>query len=48
MIEHVFKKERKTRAENKYISVPFLSLYLPKRKNIVKNYVLDPDAKLVK
>jgi len=49
MIEHFFKKERKNKADKyKYVSVPFLGLYLPKRNNVIKNYVLDPDTKLVK
>ena len=48
MINHFFKNLRKRSADkNKYFSAPFLELYLPKRKNLIKNYVLDPDTKLI-
>ena len=45
----VFKKERSHASEkNKYFSAPFLELYLPIRKPLIKNYVLDPDVRLLK
>lgn len=48
MINHVFKKSRKKTPERaKYYSAPFLELYLPKRNNLIKNYVITPDSKLV-
>lgn len=48
MINHIFKNIRKNSAKrNKYFSAPFLELYLPKRKNLIKNYVIDPDTRLI-
>ena len=48
MINHIFKNIRKKSAKkNKYYSAPFLELYLQNRKNLIKNYVLDPDTRLI-
>lgn len=42
MIEQVFKKPNKKGAEKyKYFSAPYLDMYFPKRKNVIKNYILE-------
>jgi hypothetical protein len=49
MIEQVYKKpNRKGVEEYKYFSAPFLDLYYPKRKNVIKNYILEAESKSVK
>lgn len=49
MIEHVYKKDsNQGGGKYKYFSTPFLNAYYPKRKNVIKNYVLDPDTKNIK
>lgn len=46
MIEQVFKKPNKKGTEKyKYFSVPFFDVYFPKRKSVIKNYVLEVDEK---
>lgn len=46
MIEQVFKKPNKNGTEKyKYFSVPFFDVYFPKRKSVIKNYVLEVDEK---
>lgn len=49
MVEHIFKKSsNKYGAEKyKYFSTPFLDIYYPKQKILIKNYVLEPDKKLI-
>lgn len=50
MMEKIFRKPDKKCAEKylKYFSAPFLEIYYLKQNNILKNYVLDPDIKLIK
>lgn len=51
MIEHVFKKPSQKRCPKhkgaekyKYFSAPYLDVYFPERKNVIKNYVQLPDS----
>jgi hypothetical protein len=49
MIEHVYKKSNKKGTEKyKYFSAPFLDVYFPKRKNLIKNYILAPGSESVR
>ena len=55
MIEQVFKKPRQKRCPKhkgaekyKYFSAPYLDAYFPERKNVLKNYVLEIDAKKIR
>jgi len=49
MIEHVYKKSNKKGVEKyKYFSAPFLDIYFPKRENIIKNYILEPDIQHIR
>lgn len=49
MIERIFKKANKKGAEKYlYFSAPFLHMYFPKRKNLIKNYIFEPDYRLLK
>lgn len=44
----IFKSPTKQSTEKyKYISAPFLDLYHPYKKMLIKNYVLDPDIKFL-
>lgn len=48
MTEQIFKKTNKQGAEKyKYFSAPFVDIYYPKKKNLIKNYLFIPDKKLV-
>lgn len=45
----IFKKPNRKGAEKyKYFSAPFLDIYFPRKKNIIKNYLLEPDIKTIK
>lgn len=50
MITEVLKKKKNIAPdEEKYshISPSFLDIYLPKRNNLIKYYILDPGVKLI-
>jgi len=48
-MENVFRNQPKYNAEKyKYFSVPCWDFYHQKQKKILKNYILDPDIKLIK
>lgn len=49
MVGQVFKNSNKKGAEKyKYFSAPFIDIYYPKQKNLIKNYMLEPHKKLIK
>lgn len=49
MINRVFKKELKGETDRyKYFSVPYIEIYYPRRKTLIKNYILEPNSKIVK
>lgn len=48
MVEQIFKKSNKKGSEKyKYFSLPFLDLYYPKKKNVIKNYILEREKKFI-
>ncbi len=52
MIERIFKKQNKNgffqAEEYKNLSIPFVEFYYPSSGNIIKNYILAPDKKVIK
>lgn len=49
MIEQIFKNQQMSRAKrNKYFSEQFREIYLVKKNNVIKNYVMDPELKVIK
>lgn len=49
MIKRVFKKELKGETDRyKYFSIPYIEIYYPREKTLIKNYIIEPHAKIVK
>jgi len=55
MIEQVFKKPNKKGCPKYmgaekylYFSAPFLDIYFPKKKNVIKNYIQLPDTENIR
>lgn len=49
MIEQIFKNiNNKNSDKHKYLSMPFFDTYYPVRKNLLKNYMINPDTKIIK
>lgn len=49
MVEQVLKKSYKYSTEkHKYLSAPFIDIYYFNKKNLLKNYILEPNVKLIK
>lgn len=50
MIEHVFNKKNEFLKTEEYkpFSVSFVELYYPKVGKIIKNYIIEPDKKVIK
>lgn len=49
MGEIVFKNSKKSHVEKlKYFSAPFFDVYAMTKKNLIKNYIIDPIAKQIK
>ncbi|HNW25309.1 MAG TPA: hypothetical protein PLG15_04460 [Candidatus Gastranaerophilaceae bacterium] len=48
MSEKIFKTDSKTAQKSKYFSMPRHDFVFQSRKNLIKNYILDPEVKLVK
>lgn len=48
MKEKVFKKDHKNYVEkSKYFSTVFWDIYYPKKKNLIKNYLITPDSRVI-
>lgn len=47
MKEKVFKNEYKKAEKYKYYSAPFIDRYYPKRVNVMKNYIIEPDIESI-
>lgn len=49
MPEKIFKKQDAKGAEKyKYFSAPFLDFYFPQKKILIKNYIIEPNYRLLK
>lgn len=49
MIEQIQKKINNSNFDkSKHISRPFFDIYYPLRKNLLKNYIIAPDVKIIK
>lgn len=49
MTKNIYKKEKMNASESyKYFSSPFWDIYYSKQKCVIKNYVIDPDIKVIK
>lgn len=47
MKEKIYKLENKKAEIYKYISAPFANIYNSKSNNVIKNYILEPEIKLI-
>lgn len=48
-MQKIFKKIEQNKDEKHlYFSSPFVDIYLTNKKSIIKNYVLDPDLRIIK
>lgn len=49
MVSKLFKTPPKKSAQKyKNFYAPFLSLYLPERKSLIKNYIIEPEIRVIK